>query len=153
MAVLKQEFELPAEGSHRAVFVDFRELGLLPSKWGEKPTVDLVFELEEEDSQGHRFIIHRKCNRSLSSKPIKSNLVKILEVLIGREWTLEDKYAGVETDELLGRPCNVEVIHNIGSAGGKFANVKEITEPGDNSSVIGRRDYERGKDGDDDDND
>lgn len=151
MALLKQEFELPAEKSHRAVFVDFRELGLQTTRYGEKPTVDLLFELEEEDSQGHRFIIHRKCNRSLSSKPIKSTLVKILEVLIGREWTNEDKYTGVEIDDLLGNPCNVEVVHNIGSAGGKFANVKEITEPGDNSSVISRRDYERGKDGDDDD--
>ena len=74
-----------------------------------------------------------------------------MEVLLRREWTLEDKYTGIETDDLLGLHCNVEVIHNIGSAGGKFANVKEITKPDDNGSVISRRDYERGKDGDDDD--
>ena len=116
MTMLKQEFELPAEKTHRAVFVDFRELGMLPSKWGEKPTVELVFELEEEDSQDHRFIIRRKCNRSLSSKPIKSTLVGILEVLLGRAWTNADKYEGIETDALIGIPCDIRVVHNIGSA-------------------------------------
>ena len=150
MPVLRQEFELAAEKTHRAVFVDFKELGMVMGEWGEKPTVDMVFEVEEENKKGRRFVIHRKCNRSLSSKPIKSNLVKILEVLLGRPWTNEDKYKGVETDDLLGTPCDIRVVHAIGKGGGKFANLGDITKPADNSEVIGPRDYERGGNDDDD---
>jgi hypothetical protein len=94
MALIIQEdpnkFPLPPEGLHKAVCVDAVDLGELDTRFGSKHKLSLIFELEEVDQEGKRFIVGKRYTWSLNEK---SNLRKDLERWLGRKFKSEELIA------------------------------------------------------------
>src|SRR3990167_8424522 len=64
-------------GLHNAVCVDVVDLGLIDSQWGEKPQIELRWQIERENPEtGKPFLVVRRFTLSLSEK---SNLRPFLE--------------------------------------------------------------------------
>ena len=128
-------------GLHNAVCVDVVDLGLIDSPWGEKPQIELRWQLERENPEtGKPFLVVRRFTLSLSEK---SNLRPFLEGWLGAEFSDEEAKGGVDLESFVGMAAFLQVIHQESSKGQTFANVKTAL-PG--QRPIEPRDYVRKKD-------
>ncbi len=120
------------EGLHPGICVDVIDLGLVPSEWGEKPKVRLVFQLGLFQEDGitedlnpdfdppRRFEVRRDFGNSLSEK---SHLRPFLESWRGRKFTPKE-LEGFDLEKLLGVNCQLQIIHAITDAGKTYANIQ-----------------------------
>lgn len=115
------------EGNYPAVCVDFIDLGDVQKKaWGDpdkmvlKHMCEVHWELDEIDPKtGERFLAKQEYKVSLHEK---ANLYAVLLSWGGRAATLP----GFDTDTLIGKPCLVQITHNLGRQGQVFANVAQV---------------------------
>jgi hypothetical protein len=137
------DFEPAPEGLFAAVCVDVCDLGLLPTRWGERHKVKIVWELSPEMADGRRYIISKRYTASLHEK---SNLYKDLVSWRGRPFS-KDQLAGFDLETVLGAGCQVLVQH-AERDGSCFANVvavmKQSPRPEDRLKPTGH--YTRLKD-------
>lgn len=119
----EQMFKPAPEGTYSAVCVDFVDIGDVTTEWGTKHCCEIVWELDEQDETGERYKVKKRYTASLSEK---SNLFRDLCAWRGRKFTPEE-LAGFDSENVIGKPCMVQVIHNIGTKGGVFANVSSVT--------------------------
>src|SRR3972149_32314 len=61
-------WETCPEGLHHAVCVDVIDLGLVATKFGDKPKVRIVWQIEDRDGRGARFRASQMYTPSLSEK-------------------------------------------------------------------------------------
>lgn len=115
---------IPApEGLHQAVCVDVVDLGLVETKWGMKPKVRIVWQInEEEPGTGKRFVVMSTYTLSLSEKAI---LRHHLEAWRGRKFT-QQELEGFDLEKLLGVNCQVQLVHNVAEGGRTYANVQAV---------------------------
>lgn len=64
----EKEYPIPEEGIYNAVCVDVVDLGMLDTPWGKKHKVSIVFELDQEDRDGSRYIVSRRFTMSLNER-------------------------------------------------------------------------------------
>lgn len=118
-------YEIPPEGIHQAVCVDIINLGEVETKFGIKPQVSIVFQLECEggyrrtDSQ--RFEIRRIFNPTLTGS---STLKKFLEQWRGKSFD-KAELEGFQLAKLHKKNAQIQVIHKEGEKG-MFANIVSI---------------------------
>lgn len=128
-------------GLHNAVCVDVVDLGMVDSPWGERPQVEIRWQLETINPDTDKpYLVVRRFTLSLSEK---SNLRPFLEGWLGRELTDEEAQSGFDLENLLGLPALLQVIHQTSSKGQTFAFVKTAL-PG--TKTLEPRDYIRKKD-------
>lgn len=102
------DFKPAPQGLHRAVCVDWVDLGVVESKFGAREKVRLVWEIDETmEETGKRYIISQMYTPSLHAK---ANMRHHLESWRGREFTVEER-KGFDLDNILGKPCQIQVIH------------------------------------------
>jgi hypothetical protein len=147
MAIMAREPEskfTPApEGLHQAVCVDVVDLGLVETQWGQKPKVEIRWQLDvvNEDA-GKRFDIRARYTLSLSEK---ANLRKQLETWRGRKFSQEE-LQGFDLEKLIGVNCQLQVIHNLSDEGKTYANVQAIVPHNAKLPKIAPLDYVREQD-------
>ena len=147
MAIMAREPEskiTPApEGLHQAVCVDGVDLGLVETQWGQKPKVEIRWQLDvvNEDA-GKRFDIRARYTLSLSEK---ANLRKQLETWRGRKFSQEE-LQGFDLEKLIGVNCQLQVIHNLSDEGKTYANVQAIVPHNAKLPKIAPLDYVREQD-------
>lgn len=151
------------EGLHAAVCVDVVELGMVDSPWGPKDTIELrwqVFPVAWDESDppvptpvrqesGKPFMVISRYNATLNEK---ANLYKHLVAWRGRKFT-EAELQGFDLDNVIGKPCQLQLIHNAGNNGKTYANIQAIVPfdkrltppvPEDYVRVCDRKDEQNG---------
>jgi len=134
----RKEFQAPPEGLYQAVCVDVTDLGLRPTRFGDKQQIDIRWMLGEvDDSTGQ---MHIKLNdtgypftimgRYTNSMNEKSNLRKHIEAWRGRPFSSEEEKGleenGFDLEKLIGANCQLQIVHNLADGGRVFANVQAI---------------------------
>ena len=121
----KTEFPLAPDGLQDAVLVDVVDLGILSTKFGDKHKLSLVFELEEQDSEGKHYVLIKRYTRSLNEK---SNLRKDLERWRGSKFTKDELENGVNMEaEFIGLNATLFISHHFSQDHDKtFANIETI---------------------------
>ena len=124
---------IPApEGRHRAVCVDVADLGMVETSFGDKHKLRIVWEIDklmqpdEESGERRRFIV---TNRYTASLHEKANLHQDIVCWLGRDFTEEEQVDGYDLEQLIGKPCWLQIVHKQGTYQGKpttFANIANI---------------------------
>jgi len=121
-----QMFKPAPEGSYGAVCVDVVDIGEVTNEWGTKHCCEVVWEIDELDAETipiDRFKVKKRYTASLSEK---ANLFRDLTAWRGRKFTPEE-LAGFDLEQIIGKPCMIQVVHHLGSKGGVFANVNSVS--------------------------
>jgi len=115
-------WETCPEGLHHAVCVDVIDLGLVATKFGDKPKVRIVWQIEDRDGRGARFRASQMYTPSLNEK---SALRPMLEAWRGRKFTAAE-LEGFDLEKLVGANGQIQVVHNMGDNGNTYANVQAV---------------------------
>lgn len=127
MAIFAREPEtnfVPApEGLFLAACCDVVDLGMLDDGFGEKPKVEIWWQLDERNPEtGKRFTVRRRYTLSLHEK---ATLRKELEMWRGRKFT-KDELAGFDLEKLIHVSCQVQTIHKVTDDGKTYCNVAAV---------------------------
>ena len=98
----QQTKEKAPTGLQAACCVDAINLGIQPTKFGDKDLLNLVWELQATDSNGKHFYLIRKYTKSLHPK---SNLRSDLERWRGAPFDEEDLRQGFDLTNVIGKSC------------------------------------------------
>lgn len=109
------------EGSHLGVLVDVIDLGPQPTKFGTKPMVKFIYQIDEEMEDGKPFIVSGRFNATLQER---ASLRKHIQSLRGKAFTPAE-LVEFDPDELIGTNGILQVVHNV-SDKGTFANIDSI---------------------------
>ncbi len=127
-----KEFEIAPAGNHVAIcysMVDFghqnvefkNNQGILEQKLQHKAYIG--WELcNEQMADGRPFMVSRQLTMSLHEN---ATLRAILESWRGRPFT-DDELMGFDLKNILGKPCMVNVVHNVAKNGKTYANIKSV---------------------------
>ena len=146
--------ENPTEGIVPAVLCDIVPLGFMmqdppPGKSGKSREVfklDVIFQIEEENSRGYRFTPRRRFNLSLNEK---SSFRPVYEALVGRRVSPEEEQGkskvGIKTlIALIGKNVQIGLAP---SPDGKYMDITTVTPLGKGQApVTVSDDYVRAKD-------
>lgn len=106
MAIIKekeQSYEPVSADIHRAVCVEFVDLGILPTKFGPKPSGKYYFQVEEKNSKsGVPKTIGFKFNMSTGSSSKPSLVRSLLKGWRGRDLTNEEAKDGFDLASIVG---------------------------------------------------
>jgi len=126
-------------GLHRAICCDVVDLGMVPSQWGDKHKVRVIWQTEATMPDGKPYLVDQRYTLSLDEK---SNLRRDLEAWRGRAFTLTEA-AGFDLERLVGVSCCLVIVHKAGKEAGKvFANVQAVL-PAIPGQPLAVRDYVR----------
>jgi hypothetical protein len=118
-----KEFELCPAGLHHA---KVREISQFRHKeWGER--VKFTFETDKIGKEGQNLSVFHEASLSLSPK---AKLTSIVEGVIGRPITPEERKQGFDLEKLVGMNCFVNVKHKFSQAGNQFAFVDAVIANG-----------------------
>lgn len=129
----KTEFTPAPEGLHAAVCCDVIDHGILHTQFGDIPTVEIRWQLEERDEEHDRpFMVSKRFRNSLHEK---AKLCMYLESWRGRKFT-EEEAENFDIEKLLGVNGQVQVIREIKSGGKTYSNVQAVVPPAKNSPKL-----------------
>lgn len=124
-------------GNHLGVCVRVLDLGTQTGgQYGPKRKVMISWELSEEriayvDKDGNPqegpYIVSKKYNLTLGGKEKPSMLRTDLESWRGKAFTPEEEKA-FDLSNLLGAPALISVVHELGSNGNTYANIKGVAK-------------------------
>ena len=142
----EEKYPTAPDGTWAAVCVDEIDLGMVTTTFnGEENTrhmVRLVWQIEELDDKGKRFLIKKDYTASLHEK---AKLRSELKSWRGREFTFEELVA-FDLEQIISAPCLLSIVHNIGRKGGTFANVGAVMKLPKNIPPMKPEGYVRVKD-------
>jgi hypothetical protein len=118
----RKEYENPPVGLHAAVCCDVEDIGLQETQFGKKHQVRITWQLGELKSDGTRHLASKRYNASLDKRAV---LCSDLESWRGRPFTREE-VKRVDLEALIGKPCTLQLVENVGREGGTFVNVATV---------------------------
>ena len=126
-------------GLQRAVCCDVVDLGVVPTQFGNKHMVELRWQVEERRKDGKPFLVLQRYNPSLNPK---ANLRRDLESWRGQKFN-EEQAKKLDLETLLGKNCQLNVVHNPRKDGGVWANVTAVVPPHRGLPPLTVTDYQR----------
>lgn len=133
-----KEYETAPQGLHNAVCVDVVDLGIVDTPFGPTDQIKIVWQLEEENKKGFRFLVSKRYN---PSKSPKSNLRKMLEAWRLKPFTKEEMNE-FDIEKLIGVNCQITIGHKI-TDDATYANVLAVTAAAKGSMKLYPLDYTR----------
>ena len=120
------DYEIVPEAKNRPVVcVDAVDMGIQPTKFGDKPQVMFVFACEEKLDDGKLAGQHMLLFRTMTNTTSEHGALFDFMRCWSGEALSQDDLAEIEPDALIGQPASVDVEHS--DAGGRtFANLAEI---------------------------
>ena len=131
-------------GPHSSVCVDVIDLGKQPNAFKDGALVHkvrLVWQVAERKEDGKPYLVQKQYTASLHEK---ASLRKDLEAWRGKPFT-KDEAAGFDVEQLLGKPCLLNVQH-VERAGSTYANVTSLMRLPKGMAAIQPTGYVRKKD-------
>jgi hypothetical protein len=136
------EFTPAPAGTHPAVCVDVVDLGMVLTEFQGKKRqqhkIKIVWQLEEHDGTGKRFLVNRRYTNSLHAK---ATLRRDLESWRGRPFS-EGELNGFDLEVLLGVQALLSVTHNQ-REGTTYANVAGVMKPMRDARSVAQDGYVR----------
>ena len=117
-----KKFVPAPEGLHQAVCCDAIDLGVVETKFGAKPRVELRWLINELNDDGRLFMVSKKYTASLNEK---ASLRQDLEAWRGKKLT-KPELRGFDIEQLVGVNCQLQIVHAVLDDGRTFANVKAV---------------------------
>lgn len=139
--VPQSDWENPSLGVHKAVCVDWVDLGLQETEYGEKQRVKLVFELDENKTDGTPIRIGRKFNATIAEK---SALRASLKSWRGADLTAEER-EHFDLEQLIGAQAQVNIEEWTKTGGAKGTKIGAILPPADGQDMVPDADFTRRK--------
>lgn len=133
------DFEPAPEGLHRAVCCDVVELGIIDTGFGRKRMIQIRWQIEERRKDGKPFLV---LQRYAPSTHPKANLRRDLESWRGKKFT-EEEVQKFDVESILGKNCQLNVVHRPRAEGGVWANVTAIVPPAKNLPALQVDSYDR----------
>jgi hypothetical protein len=128
--VEQKEYEKPDEGWHKAKLIEVKDLGIVPTSFGERRKIQFKYEVAQVGSNGERLTTIERFNASLAAR---SNLGMRIRDLTGQFPTKQFDVASVE-----GWKGEIEIEHNESETTGKtYANIRKIRRPKE-AAVVGK---------------
>lgn len=132
-----KSFTPPDEGVHLACACDVVDLGIADHGFGDKHYIEIRWQLEDVNPEtGERFIVRRRYTNTLHEK---SALARDLQTWRGRKFT-KAELDGFDVEQIIGKPCQVQIAHKLTEQGKTFANVTAVIPTGKgqtNPGVVG----------------
>ncbi len=121
MAIIAKgrEFELCPVGLHPVQVKEITQF--THDSWGER--VKFTFETDVVGKEGDNLIVFNEASLNLSPK---SKLNGIIESIIGRQITPEERRNGFDVLSLLGMECQISVKHRVSQSGNTYTYVDAI---------------------------
>jgi hypothetical protein len=122
----KKDFDPCPEGPQQLVCVDVVDLGILPTQYGDKPKVRVVFYTADIDPITQK--PYRVSGQYTNSLHEKAGLRKTLESWWGRKLTPEEADGNVDPEALIGKNAFASIVHSstLGKNGKPYANLGSI---------------------------
>ncbi len=145
--ILKEEsgassWENPKPGLHQAVCVDIDDLGMQQTNYGEKHQLKLVFELDQQRSDGGPIRMGRKYTATLNEKGALRGDLKSWR---GADLTVEEKNE-FNLEKLVGAQAQLNVEEFQKQDGTAGTAIGAILPPADGQNLEPSGDYVRAKD-------
>lgn len=145
--ILKEEsgassWENPKPGLHQAVCVDIDDLGMQQTNYGEKHQLKLVFELDQQRSDGGPIRMGRKYTATLNEKGALRGDLKSWR---GADLTVEEKNE-FNLEKLVGAQAQLNIEEFQKQDGTAGTAIGAILPPADGQNLEPSGDYVRAKD-------
>jgi hypothetical protein len=114
-----KEFELCPIGLHQATVRDIAQI--THKDWGER--VKVIFETDKLGKEGQPLSVFHEASLSLSPK---AKLTSIIENILGRSITPNERKNGFDLETLRGMSCRVNVKHRVSQTGSEYAFVDSV---------------------------
>ena len=135
-------WENPKPGLHQAVCVDIDDLGMQQTNYGEKHQLKLVFELDQQRSDGGPIRMGRKYTATLNEKGALRGDLKSWR---GADLTVEEK-SEFNLEKLVGAQAQLNVEEFQKQDGTAGTAIGAILPPADGQNLEPSGDYVRAKD-------
>lgn len=112
-------FEQPKSGAYIGTVIDVAELLNVPTRFGPKNKVRIIWVLDAKDSQGKPYRVMEQVNASISDK---ARLYEIAKGVLG----VPPAAKSFDTESLLGRSNQLFVVVEKGEDNKEYAHVKGI---------------------------
>jgi hypothetical protein len=109
------------------------DLGLVDGAFGTKHMIRIDWMLDETDTEGRRFIVRKRYTASLNEK---ARLRADIETWRGKKLTEKDTQS-FNLEVLIGKSCQIQVVHNLSADGRTFANVQAVIPLGKGQLALG----------------
>ena len=137
-------------GAHQAVCVDWTDLGMVPTQWGPKHKVRVVFQIAAVNPEtGRRFTVRKSMNALLSKGSGGKRNSALYDILVqwrGRDYSEEEMEAGVDPEVTIGANAMIFVTHKPGENGQVYADLTGISPVQPGTPLLTAADYVREKD-------
>ena len=134
-------WENPVEGLHLAVCVDQIDRGWVQGAYGERHMLELRWQLADLMEDGRPYLVQRRFNATMNEK---GNLRPFLVGWRGEAFKAE-ALQNFEEETLVGKLCQLTIIHKEGQDGRIWANVVSAV-PAPKGAVLTPKDYIRVRD-------
>ena len=121
MKISTKQFEIAATGTHLATVIKVEAGQPITGKFGKtENVVDVTFQMNDQEGRdGSPVILRQSYTASLDRHSRFLKIVTALGIVI------DYKHVGeFDTDELLGKQINIDVLHRHVADGKRFANIK-----------------------------
>jgi hypothetical protein len=122
--VEQKQYELPDEGWHKTKLIEVKDLGIVPTEFGDRRRIRFKYQVAQVGKDGQPLTTIEGFNASLAPR---SNLARRIKDLTGQFPSKQFNVASVEGWE--GETC---IEHNKSEKTGKmYANIWKIRRPGE----------------------
>ena len=120
------DFTPASEGIHRAVCCDVVDLGMkemtFKGETKKRHRVTIYWQIDEERDDGSPHEMRQEYTLSLYDR---AQLRGMIELWRGRKFSPEE-LESFDLETLIGKPCQIQIMHNVDSRGRTWANVKGV---------------------------
>jgi len=111
--------ELCSTGTIQAVLTHVFDIGVQPTKYGDKHQLIMSFELNENMSDGRPFMLSKTVNHTLGSEEHPSIMADIIVALRGSMITPQDREDGIDISSYIGCNLFLNIAQNTKANGGE----------------------------------
>lgn len=124
------EFELVSKGLQPAVCCEYKDLGMVDTKYGKKPKGMWIFQVAETGENGKRKEIRCKFNLAVGTVSKPSKVQKLMGKWRGQSYSQAELENGdVDPERPVGLPCLLDIEHTTLDDGTEIHYVDSVLPP------------------------
>lgn len=118
MIIQEKVFELPTEEQHKLTIVEYKDLGVVETLYGNKEKVSIKIEVTDQKAKnGEPIYVFVNASKSIGEKSTLGKFLRKLGINPGGQFDMDD---------LIGFEFRAVIEHNVAPNGKTYANVGSI---------------------------